>query len=86
MQGVNPIDPAAPSDVRARQQGDSDRQIAVRTLRVGNALLMMMRAPGGEGPGMVTRYEIRGTTLREYWIDNSHVLAFLATRHPYVRR
>jgi hypothetical protein len=82
MQGLNPTDPAAPSDVRAQQQVDDDRQSAVRTLRIGTALLMMVGSPGGEGPGLIMRYDIHGATLREYWIENSHALAFLAIRHP----
>jgi hypothetical protein len=53
----------------------------VRSLRVGNALMMMVRSPTGEGPGTITRYEIHGTTLREYWIENSRAVAFLAIKH-----
>lgn len=79
-QELNPIDPAAPLDLRARQQADDDRQSAVRTLRIGNTLLMMVRSPDGKGRGMITRYDIHGTTLREYWIENSRALAFLAMR------
>ena len=80
MQARNPIDPSAPSDVRAQQQADNDRQVAVRTLRTGNALLMMVRNPDAKVQGLIMRYDIQGTTLREYWIDNSRALAFLAMR------
>ena len=45
VQVVNPIDPAAPPDVRARRQADNDLQSTVRTLRIGNALLMMEHIP-----------------------------------------
>src|SRR5258708_37471011 len=79
-QELNPIAPAAPLDLRARQQADDDRQSAVRTLRIGNTLLMMVRSPDGKGRGMITRYDIHGTTLREYWLENSRALAFLAMR------
>lgn len=84
-QELNPIDPAAPPDVRARQQADNDLRSAVRTLRIGNALLMMVRYSGGQGQGLITRYEIHGTTLREYWIENSRAVAFLAINHQEAR-
>jgi hypothetical protein len=82
MQALNPIDTAASRDVRAQQQADNDRQTAMRTLRVGTALLMMVRSPTGEGPGIITRYAIHGTTLQEYWIENSRAVAFLAINYP----
>jgi hypothetical protein len=84
-QALNPIDPAASADARAQQQADNGRQMAVRTLRAGTARLMMVRSPGGDGPGLIMRYDVQGDTLREYWIENGHALAWLAIKHPGAR-
>jgi len=85
MQLANPTDPSARPEVRDRQQKDNDRRFAMRTLRIGNARLMMVRNPGGDGQGLLMRYEIQDTTLREYWMDGHRAVDYLAINHPDAR-
>ena len=56
--------------------------MSARSLRIGKHLLLMMRDLSAQGPGMIHRYEIEGTTLRHYWIENGAAVDFLKAKHP----
>jgi hypothetical protein len=80
-QGINPVDPTADPKAIAQRIADNESHMLARTLRIGRHHLLMQRDPRG-GRGALTRYEIQGATLREYWIANGAAVDFLKTKHP----
>jgi hypothetical protein len=80
--GINPIDLAEPPDVIEQKKAVNAQPLSARTLRIGKHLFLMQRAPGGKGEGMIVRYDIRGDTLDEYWIENGIAVDFLLSKHP----
>ena len=85
LQGINPIDPSSPADKIAQAQADNDTRVPVRSLRVGDYLLLMQFAPDPSGQGWMERYEVKGDTLREYWIENSTAVDYVLDRRPTPR-
>jgi hypothetical protein len=81
-QAINPIDPTEDPKIIAQRRKDNDRQMSARSLRIGNQLFLLLRDPSGRGRGMIQRYEIEATTLKEYWIENGAALEFLKAKHP----
>jgi hypothetical protein len=80
--GINPIDPAAaPGDIE-QQKADNAQALSSRTLRIGKHRFLMQREPGGKGTGYLVRYDVKGDTLEEYWIDNGLGVDFLLAKHP----
>lgn len=70
--------PAAPGRV-------DSRQFNARSLRIGGSQFLMLRDPDGRTPGLIGRYDVQGTTLREYRIESATALDFLKTKHPTVK-
>lgn len=84
-QGINRIDPTLEPKIIAQMRLDNDHQMSARSLRIGEHLFLMERDPAGQTRGFIARYDIQGTTLREYWIENGAALDFLKTKYPAVR-
>lgn len=79
---IHAIDPTDDPEIIAQKRAVNDRYLNARSLRIGKHLFLMQRDPGGQPPGLIQRYEIQGTTLREYWIDNDAALNLLNAKHP----
>ena len=84
-QPINPIDPSADASTRAQQQQDNSTPMNARSLRIGRRTFLMLRDPSRGDEGVIQRYDIQGTTLKEYWLDNGLALEFLAAKHPSAR-
>jgi hypothetical protein len=85
IQAINPIDPASEPDLAAEMKRDNEHVMSARTLRIGRQRLLMERDAVSPGDGILTRYEVRGGTLNEYWLDNDAAVDFLEQRHPGAR-
>jgi hypothetical protein len=82
LQGINPIDQTAEPDVIEQQQAENDRPMSARTLRIGKHLFLMQRDPGGQGQGLIQRYDVQRGMLQEYWMNNGAAVDFLEAKHP----
>jgi len=80
--GIDPIDLTKPPEVIEQQKAVNLQPMSARTLRISRHLFLMQRAPGGKGEGCIVRYDIRGDTLDEYWIENGSAVDFLLSKHP----
>jgi hypothetical protein len=67
MHMINPVDPAPPPAETARQKLDNEESVSVRSLKVGRHSVLMM--PSVQSPGLILRYEVAGTILREYVLN-----------------
>ena len=82
LQGINPIDQTAEPDIIEQQKADNDQPMSARTLRIGKHLFLMQRDPGGQGTGLIERYDVQRGTLQEYWMDNGAAVEFLEGQTP----
>jgi len=82
LQAINPIDQTAKPEVIQRQRADNEERSSARTLRIGKSLFLMQREAGGQGKGVIERYDVRRGTLQEYQIDNGAAVEFLEAKHP----
>jgi len=83
LQSINPISPNLPPDVAAQTEQDNQVRLAARTLKVGAVTFLMVRPRDGDaGDGMIERYEVKGTTLLEYRLNNAAALDLLETEYP----
>ena len=60
MQSINPIDSTLPDDVAEQRKKDNAGRVAVRSLRIGRSVFMMIRGYDSKPNGMIERYEIKG--------------------------
>jgi hypothetical protein len=82
LRGINPIDQTAEPDIIEQQKAVNDQLMSARTLRIGKHLFLMQRDPGGQGDGLIHRYDVQRGTLREYWMNNGAAVDFLEAKHP----
>jgi hypothetical protein len=65
---INPLDASTPPAEAARQKLDNEQIFTVRSQKVGRHSVLMM--PSVQSRGSILRYEIEGTILREYALNN----------------
>jgi len=82
LQGINPLDPALTPENLEQRRKDNEYKMSTRSLQIGKHRFLMQRDPSGQGRGFLQRYDIQGTTLREYSIENGAAVDFLETKHP----
>ncbi len=82
LQHINSLDPALDPEKLEQRRKDNEQKMSARSLQIGKHRFLMEREPAGKGRGFLHRYEIQGTTLREYWIANGAAVDFLKTKHP----
>ena len=68
MRMINPVDPSTPPVQAARRKLDNEKSFTVRSLKVGRHSVLMM--PSVQSRGFIVRYEVEGTILREYVLNN----------------
>jgi len=83
LQSINPIPAGLPPDVARQTELDNEVRLAARTLKIGAATFLMVRPQDGDaGDGTIERYEVDGSTLVEYRMNDDAVLDLLAAEYP----
>jgi hypothetical protein len=82
MQAINPIDSTLPDDAAEQRKKDNAARFALRSLRIGRFVFMMIRGDESRPNGMIQRYAIKGDVLEEYYLENGRAVDLLEAKYP----